>query len=77
MKVYTMDSLYLYTGLALIIIGAILFFLAIYMIDKHEKKLMENERLYKSFMREKQNEKRKLEKADKLIATIINKRFIK
>ena len=38
---------------------------------------MENERLYKSFMREKQNEKRKLEKADKLIATIINKRFIK
>ena len=77
MKVYTMDSLYLYTGLALIIIGAILFFLAIYMIDKHEKKLMENERLYKSFMREKQNEKRKLEKADKLIATIINNRFIK
>ena len=64
-------------GLALIILGAILFFLAIYMIDKHEKKLMENERLYKSFMREKQNEKRKLEKADKLIATIINKRFIK
>ena len=64
-------------GLALIIIGAILFFLAIYMIDKHEKKLMENERLYKSFMREKQNEKRKLEKADKIIATIINKRFIK
>ena len=77
MKVYTMDSLYLYTGLALIIIGAILFFLAIYMIDKHEKKLIENERLYKSFMREKQKEKRKLEKADKLIATIINKRFIK
>ena len=72
-----MSNLYLYTGLALIILGAILFFLAIYMIDKHEKKLMENERLYKSFMREKQNEKRKLEKADKLIATIINKRFIK
>ena len=72
-----MDSLYLYTGIALIILGAILFFLAIYMIDKHEKKLMENERLYKSFMREKQNEKRKLEKADKLIATIINKRFSK
>ena len=64
-------------GLSLIILGAILFFLAIYMIDKHEKKLMENERLYKSFMREKQNEKRKLEKADKLIATIINKRFSK
>ena len=64
-------------GLSLIILGAILFFLAIYMIAKHEKKLMENERLYKSFMREKQNEKRKLEKADKLIATIINKRFIK
>ena len=64
-------------GLSLIILGGGLFFLAIYMIDKHEKKLMENERLYKSFMREKQNEKRKLEKADKLIATIINKRFIK
>ena len=72
-----MDNLYLYAGLALIILGAILFFLAIYMIDKHEKKLMENERLYKSFMREKQNEKRKLEKADKLITTIINKRFDK
>ena len=72
-----MSNLYLYTGLALIILGAILFFLAIYMIAKHEKKLMENERLYKSFMREKQNEKRKLEKADKLIATIINNRFIK
>ena len=77
MRIYTMDSLYLYTGIALIILGAILFFLAIYMIDKHEKKLMENERLYKSFMREKQNEKRKLEKADKLITTIINKRFDK
>ena len=77
MRIYTMDNLYLYAGLALIILGAILFFLAIYMIDKHEKKLMENERLYKSFMREKQNEKRKLEKADKLIATIINKRFSK
>ena len=72
-----MSNLYLYTGLALIILGAILFFLAIYMIAKHEKKLMENERLYKSFMREKQNEKIKLEKGDKLIATIINKRFIK
>jgi sortase (surface protein transpeptidase) len=72
-----MDSLYLYTGLALIIIGAILFFLAIYMIDKHEKKLMENERLYKSFMREKQNEKRNVEKSFKTVATIINKRFNK
>jgi|TARA_R100001015_G_scaffold12885_2_gene5605 sortase (surface protein transpeptidase) len=72
-----MDSLYLYTGLALIIIGAILFFLAIYMIDKHEKKLMENERLYKSFMREKQNEKRNVEKSFKTVATIINKRFDK
>ena len=77
MKVYTMDSLYLYTGLALIIIGAILFFLAIYMIDKHEKKLMENERLYKSFMREKQKEKRNVEKSFKTVATIINKRFNK
>ena len=72
-----MDSLYLYTGLALIIIGAILFFLAIYIIDKHEKKLMENERLYKSFMREKQNEKRNVEKSFKTVATIINKRFDK
>ena len=72
-----MTNLYIFTGLALIILGAILFFLAIYMIARYEKKLMENERLYKSFMREKQNEKRKLEKADKLIATIINKRFIK
>ena len=64
-------------GLAHIIIGAILFFLAIYMIDKHEKKLMENERLYKSFMREKQNEKRNTEKSFKTVATIINKRFNK
>ena len=64
-------------GLSLIILGAILFCLAVYMIARYEKKLMENERLYKSFMREKQNEKRKLEKADKLIATIINKRFSK
>ena len=64
-------------GLALIIIGAVLSFLAIYMIDKHEKKLMENERLYKSFMREKQNEKRNTEKSFKTVATIINKRFNK
>ena len=64
-------------GLSLIILGGVLFCLAIYMIARYEKKLMENERLYKSFMREKQNEKRKLEKADKLIATIINKRFDK
>ena len=77
MKAYTMDSIYLYTGIALIIIGAILFFLAIYMIDKHEKKLMENERLYKSFMREKQKEKRNVEKSFKTVATIINKRFNK
>ena len=40
MKAYTMDSLYLYTGLALIILGAILFCLAVYMIAKYEKKLM-------------------------------------
>ena len=72
-----MDNLYLYTGIALIIIGAILFFLAIYMIDKHEKKLMENERLYKSFMREKQKEKINVEKSFKTVATIINKRFNK
>ena len=72
-----MSNLYLYTGLALIILGAILFFLAIYMIAKNEKKLMENERLYKSFMREKQKEKRNVEKSFKTVATIINKRFIK
>ena len=64
-------------GLSLIILGGVLFFLAIYMIDKHEKKLMENERLYKSFMREKQNEKRNTEKSFKTVATIINKRFNK
>jgi Trk-type K+ transport system membrane component len=64
-------------GLSLIILGAILFCLAIYMINKHEKKLMENERLYKSFMREKQNEKRNVEKSFKTVATIINKRFNK
>ncbi len=34
------SSLYIFTGLALIILGAILFFLAVYMIAKHEKKLM-------------------------------------
>tara|TARA_R100001126_G_C4814014_1_gene143323 strand:+ start:371 stop:589 length:219 start_codon:yes stop_codon:yes gene_type:complete len=72
-----MDSLYIFTGLALIILGAILFCLAVYMIAKHEKKLMENERLYKSFMREKQNEKRNVEKSFKTVATIINKRFDK
>ena len=64
-------------GLALIILGAILFCLAVYMIAKHEKKLMENERLYKSFMREKQKEKRNVEKSFKTVATIINKRFNK
>ena len=72
-----MSNLYLYTGLALIILGAILFFLAIYMIARYEKKLMENERLYKSFMREKQKEKRNVEKSFKTVATIINKRFNK
>ena len=77
MKVYMTINLVIYTGIALIIIGAILFFLAIYMIDKHEKKLMENERLYKSFMREKQKEKRNVEKSFKTVATIINKRFNK
>jgi len=44
-------------GLALIILGAILFCLAIYMIARYEKKLMENKRLHKSFMKAKQNEK--------------------
>ena len=44
-------------GLALIILGAILFCLAVYMIARYEKKLMENKRLHKSFMKAKQNEK--------------------
>ena len=57
MKVYTMTNLYIFTGLALIILGAILFCLAVYMIAKYEKKLMENKRLHKSFMKHKQNEK--------------------
>tara|TARA_R100001015_G_C4439925_1_gene33909 strand:- start:67 stop:258 length:192 start_codon:yes stop_codon:yes gene_type:complete len=52
-----MTNLYIFTGLALIIIGAILFCLAVYMIAKYEKKLMENKRLHKSFMKAKQNEK--------------------
>ena len=43
-------------GLALIIFGGCLYFLAVYMIKKYEKKLTEN-RLHKSFMKEKQNEK--------------------
>ena len=64
-------------GLALIILGAILFCLAIYMIARYEKKLMENKRLHKSFMREKQYEKKNVEKSFKTVATIINKRFNK
>ena len=40
MKVYTMTNLYIFTGLALIILGAILFCLAVYMIAKYEKKLI-------------------------------------
>ena len=43
-------------GLALIIFGGCLYFLAVYMIKKYEKKLLEN-KLHKSFMKEKQNEK--------------------
>ncbi len=35
-----MTNLYIFTGLALIILGAILFCLAVYMIAKYEKKLM-------------------------------------
>ena len=34
-------NLIIYIGLALIILGAILFFLAIYMIAKYERKLMD------------------------------------
>jgi len=45
-----------YIGLALIIFGGCLYFLAVYMIKKYEKKLLENQ-LHKSFMKEKQNEK--------------------
>tara|TARA_R100001510_G_C7576904_1_gene151314 strand:+ start:503 stop:694 length:192 start_codon:yes stop_codon:yes gene_type:complete len=52
-----MSNLYMLIGLALIILGAILFCLAVYMIARYEKKLMENKRLHKSFMKAKQNEK--------------------
>ena len=51
------SNLGMYIGLALIILGACLFFLAIHMIAKYERKLMENKRLHKSFMKAKQNEK--------------------
>ena len=40
MKVYIMTNLYIFTGLSLIILGGGLFFLAIHMIAKYEKKLM-------------------------------------
>ena len=43
-------------GLALIIFGGCLYFLAVYMIAKYEKKLIEN-KLHKSFIKQKQNEK--------------------
>ncbi len=45
-----------YIGLALIILGAILYFLSVHMIKKYEKKLLEN-KLHKSFMKAKQNDK--------------------
>jgi hypothetical protein len=51
------SNLGMYIGLALIILGACLFCLAIHMIAKYERKLMENKRLHKSFMKAKQNEK--------------------
>ena len=35
-----MTNLYIFTGLALIILGAILFCLAVHMIARYEKKLM-------------------------------------
>jgi len=44
-------------GIALIIFGGCLYFLAVHMIKKYEKKLLENDRLHKSFMKQKQNEK--------------------
>ena len=40
MKVYIMTNLYIFTGLSLIILGGGLYFLAVYMIAKYEKKLM-------------------------------------
>tara|TARA_B100000424_G_C22925142_1_gene492228 strand:- start:258 stop:449 length:192 start_codon:yes stop_codon:yes gene_type:complete len=52
-----MSNLYIFTGLALIILGAILFCLAVFMIARYEKKLIQNKRLYKSFMKAKENEK--------------------
>ena len=36
-----MSNLYMFTGLAIIILGAILFCLAVYMIAKYERKLMD------------------------------------
>ena len=41
MKVYIMTNLYIFIGLALIILGAILFCLAVHMIAKYERKLMD------------------------------------
>ena len=52
-----MSNLYIFIGLALIILGAILFCLAVFMIARYEKKLIQNKRLYKSFMKAKENEK--------------------
>jgi len=45
-----------YIGLALIIFGGCIYFLAVYMIAKYEKKLTEN-RLHKSFIKQKQKER--------------------
>ena len=41
MKVYMTTNLVIYTGITLIILGAILFCLAVHMIARYEKKLMD------------------------------------
>ena len=49
-------NLVIYSGITLIILGVILYGVSCYMVRYYEKKLTEN-RLHKSFIKEKQNEK--------------------
>ena len=51
-----MINILLYGGISLIIIGLILYCVSCYMVRYYEKKLLEN-KLHKSFMKEKQNGK--------------------
>ena len=54
-----MINILLYGGISLIIIGLILYGVSCYMVRYYEKKLIEN-KLHKSFMKQKQNEKNNL-----------------